>query len=735
MKQSIRFKVFRMNIIPVAVAVFLFMILGILQVRRFADLMEETNQEQNTVILETLSDSMENIATEDFQQYVVAEAKVLDSQFRIMQHDLEVLASQVKTVLENPLAYAGVSVPLPDREKAGQLSLQLLYSDYADQSDPGLTNQIRRIGGLGSMMLEIVAGTDSLMDCTVSLPEGASIVADRHPENKFTSGGKIKHLNADTRPWYVGALVHEGVYFTPVNTDAYSEESMVMMGVPVYIDGRLAAVCGGSIKTQTMGNIVSQAQLGEYTDSCLINETGNMLYSSRTEGELGFDSNALKSLKESSNPQLVSLVSEALRGGVGFSSLDIDGEETYIAFAPVKTVGWTQLLTISREDLNRTTLLLLEKTDQVMEDSLSDVHRTEVETVIKTLLAFAAVLCLAVLLSMLFSNSLVRPIRRMTQEVSQMQGDDMTFHMDDIMRTGDEIEILASSFETMSEKMKGYVREIVDITSEKQRLETELSVAAQIQENMLPSHFPAFPDRNEFDLYAVMDPAREVGGDFYDFFLIDDDHLAMVVADVSGKGVPAALFMVISKTLIKNVTLSGIYASPAEILADVNNRLCEGNEDNMFVTAWLGILTISTGSMVSACAGHEYPVFYRRQEGFILEKDPHGMAMGGMEGVKYRDAEWKMDPGDLLFLYTDGVPEANNAAQELFGNERMLNSLGNSLVEITDNCDTVGMDLYQFLRVVREKIDDFVGETPQFDDLTMLCLEYRGRYSERHFRT
>ena len=726
MKQSLRLKVFKMNIIPVAVAVFLFMVMGIHQVRRFANIMEKTNLEQNGVIMDTLSDSMEDMATENFQKFVVSEAKVLDSQFWIMQHDLEVLASQVKEVLENPLSYAGVSVPLPDSEMAGQVTLQLLYSDYADQSDPHLTNQIRQIGGLGPMMTEIVDGADSLKDCVVSLPGGASIIADRNPESKFTSSGKIVHFNADTRPWYVGAVVHEGTYFSPVNTDSYTGESMVMVGVPVYIDSELAAVCGGSIGTETMGSIVSGAQLGEYTDSCLINENGNMLYSSRGEGELGFDANNLKSLTESSNPELVSLVREALKGDVGFALITIDGEETYVAYAPVETVGWTQLLTISQEDLNRTARLLMEKTDNVMEKSLDDVRSTEMETVIKTLIAAAVLLFLAALTSMVLANGLVRPIRKMTQEVSTMQGEDMSFHVDDVMCTGDEIEVLARSFENMSEKMKGYVREIVSITSEKQRLETELSVAAQIQENMLPTHFPAFPNRNEFDLYAVMDPAREVGGDFYDFFLIDDDHLALVVADVSGKGVPAALFMVISKTVIKNVTLSGSYSSPAGVLEDVNNRLCEGNEDNMFVTAWLGILTISSGSLVSACAGHEYPVFYRKDEGFLLEKDPHGMAMGGMEGVKYKDAQWQLNPGDLLFLYTDGVPEANNAAQELFGNERMLSSLEKSLEEITKDGKT-NVDLYQFLRVVRAQIDDFVGETPQFDDLTMLCMEYRGQ--------
>lgn len=726
MKHSLRFKVFRMNIIAISAAVIVLMIFGIYQVRKFAGIMEQTNVEQNSVIMDTMLDSMEDIATEDFQKYVVSEAKVLDSQFSTIQHDLEVLAGQVKNVLEYPMGYAGASVPLPSKKNAGELCLQLVFSEDANSTDSDLMDQVRLIGGLGSMMLEMVSGFDSLIDCVVSLPGGASIIADDSPESKFMSNGEILPFNSFVRPWYVGALVHEKPYFTPVNTDAFTGDSQIMVGVPVFLDGELAAVCGGTIRMETMGNIVSAAQLGEYTDSCLINETGNVLYSSRKDGELGLEANLLKSLKESSNAELVSLVSEALEGDIGFSLITIDGENTYIAYAPVETVGWTQLLTISQEDLNRTGQLLMEKTDSVMDKSLSEVRQTEKNTVLTILTIAGALLLLSVITSMLLANGLVRPIRSMTESVSQIHGDDMLFRVEDDMRTGDEIEVLAKSFESMSEKMQGYVREIVSITSEKQRLETELSVAAQIQENMLPSHFPAFPDRHEFDLYAVMDPAREVGGDFYDYFLLDEDHLAIVVADVSGKGVPAALFMVISKTMIKNVALSGTDVSPAEILEDVNNRLCEGNEESMFVTVWLGILTISTGCMVSACAGHEYPVFYRKGEGFVMEKDSHGLAMGGMEGVEYKNVHWKLDPGNLLFLYSDGVPEANDSAQELFGNDRMLSSLEQSLEEVAKDGETDGMDLQQFLAVFRTKIDDFVGDTPQFDDMTMFCLEYRG---------
>ncbi len=726
MKESLRVKIFRMNIVLIAVALLLFTAVGIYQVRRYSRLMEETSRNQNTVIVETLSDSMRDMATESFQKYVVSEAKIIDGEFWTMRHDLEILARQVQMVLEEPAGYSPAEVRLPSEAEADELSMQLLYSDTADKNDAALNDQILRIGSLRNMMLEMVDGSATLFDCMVSLPGGASIIVDRYPQDKIGPDGEVQFYNADRRPWYVGAVVHGKTYFTPVNLDNYLESYEVMVGVPVYLDGKLAAVCGGSILLDSMEGIISDAKLGEYTDTCLINENGTMIYSSRTEGELGMSGFELKSLLEGNNADLVTLLDKALKGDIGFSLLEVDGKQTYIAYAPIETLGWTQLLSISQDDLNATAYLLAEQTDRVMEASIAEMHGNEGRTIITTLFIAAVLLLLAGLLSLIFSNRLVNPIKKMTLRVSEMQGDDMSFQVEDVLMTGDEIEVLARAFANMSEKMKGYVNEIVEITSEKQRLDTELSVAADIQLDMLPTRFPAFPDRSEFDLYAVMDPAKEVGGDFYDFFLIDDDHLALVMADVSGKGVPASLFMVISKTLIKNVTLSGLYSSPADILQDVNGRLCEGNEENMFVTAWLGILTISTGELISASAGHEYPVFYRNGRGFELERDLHGMAMGGLEGMMYRDTHWRLAPGDMLFLYTDGVPEANNSSQELFGTERMLNALEKSRQTVHQASGAEKTDLQLFFSVMRGHIDDFVGDTPQFDDLTMMCVEYHG---------
>ena len=208
---------------------------------------------------------------------------------------------------------------------------------------------------------------------------------------------------------------------------------------------------------------------------------------------------------------------------------------------------------------------------------------------------------------------------------------------------------------------------------EKERIGAELNVATQIQADMLPSIFPAFPERKDFDIYATMDPAKEVGGDFYDFFLIDGDHLGMVMADVSGKGVPAALFMVIAKTLLKNSTMKG--GQPADIVAEVNNQLCEGNEAQLFVTAWLAVLELSTGRGVAVNAGHEHPCLRRAEGSFELVKYRHSPALATMEGIPFRQHEFRLQPGDTLFVYTDGVCEATNADNELFGEERMVEAL------------------------------------------------------------
>ena len=283
------------------------------------------------------------------------------------------------------------------------------------------------------------------------------------------------------------------------------------------------------------------------------------------------------------------------------------------------------------------------------------------------------------------------------------------------IHTGDEIENLSLTMKDMEHDLADYVKNLTRVTAEKERISTELDVASQIQEGMIPHIFPAFPERPEFDIYASMTPAKEVGGDFYDFFLIDDDHLAIVMADVSGKGIPAALFMMASKILINNFSVME-KVSPARILAEVNDQICKSNPLEMFVTVWLGILEFSTGVLKAVNAGHEYPVIKRAGGCYELYKDKHGFVLGGMEGICYKEYEVTLSPGDCLFQYTDGVTEATNAGSELFGTDRLLLAL---------NKDR-NADPKKSLENVKDAIGEFVKDAPQFDDITMLCISYKG---------
>ena len=277
-----------------------------------------------------------------------------------------------------------------------------------------------------------------------------------------------------------------------------------------------------------------------------------------------------------------------------------------------------------------------------------------------------------------------------------------------------EIGQLSEDFIKLTDEIDHYVDNIERITKENERISAELELASRIQTSMLPSIFPAFPDREEVDIYAVMDPAREVGGDFYDFFFIDPDHLGVVIADVSGKGIPGALFMMISKVILQNCAMIG--GSPAEIMKRTNRLICANNKEEMFVTIWFGILEISSGLLKIVNSGHEYPAYRKNGGQFELLKGKHSIATGIMEDIQYSEIVIQMEPGDKIFVYTDGVPEATNKEQQLYGTDRMIDALN----EKGDGTP------HEILMEVHRSVNEFVNDAEQFDDLTMLCVEYRG---------
>ncbi len=331
-------------------------------------------------------------------------------------------------------------------------------------------------------------------------------------------------------------------------------------------------------------------------------------------------------------------------------------------------------------------------------------------TVVVLVEIFFAILFI-VFFSGFFNLHFIKPVVTITRETDHFAsyGGEPS---DELLKINhhDELGILAHSLHQMECDVNRNIKEITELTAEKQQMSTELSIATKIQSGMLPKKYPAFPERKDFDLYATMEPAKEVGGDLYDYLMIDDDHLMFVVGDVSGKGIPAALFMAIAKTLLNSHAEQGL--TPSEIFEAINSQLCRSNEMEMFVTCWLGILTLSSGELCFVNAGHPFPVLLRDGQASFVEAKPNLM-LAGMDGIPYVEYTVTLQKGDALLIYTDGVTEASNPAQELFGDERLLTAV--------KTCRN--MSAPDLIKNVRTHINAFVTGAEQFDDITMLAVK------------
>lgn len=341
-------------------------------------------------------------------------------------------------------------------------------------------------------------------------------------------------------------------------------------------------------------------------------------------------------------------------------------------------------------------------------------HTAKVNYIIQVLLIEATIAIVSGIIWVIYMRRrIVKPIRQLNDASLNM-----VEHLADgtspeiLVKKDDEIKDLADSFSKMYHEIGAYIEKLETVTAEKERIGAELDVAAKIQTSMLPCIFPPFPNRDEFDIYATMNPAKEVGGDFYDFFMVDENHLAFVVADVSGKGVPAALFMVIGKTLIKDHT--GLHDDLGEVFTEVNNILCASNSEEMFITAFEGVLNLKTGELRYVNAGHEMPFICRKNGVYEPFKIKAGFVLAGMEGIRYRSGCVQLEPGDKIFEYSDGVPEAMNSEKEQYGMDRLEKVLAQN------SNKTPG----ELLPAIKAELDAFVGGAEQFDDITMLCVQF-----------
>ncbi|MDR1070912.1 MAG: SpoIIE family protein phosphatase [Gracilibacteraceae bacterium] len=535
--------------------------------------------------------------------------------------------------------------------------------------------------------------------------------------DKNAAGPENRNYDPTTRPWYIGAKEKNGLYWSDVFLDSSGRGLSLSCSMPFYItEGgvtRLKGVAACGAVLDNIRAVIDQTNIGGTGYAILLNDEGEIMMSPRlTKYETDEQGNLL--LEKYGNEEGAAELVERMTGGqTGVRRANLDGEDVYVGYAPLDVNNWAVGVVVAQkdamapvEDMRRQISALHDSTEQAMNENIT---LTSFLLLTVSLLAVLA----AVTLSLRFARQITGPIVSLNQGVREVSAG----NLDAVIAVGsnDEIGQLAQAFNAMTQRLQEHIRNLSEAMAEKERIAAELNIATKIQASMLPP-MPPFPDRNEFDMYALMHPAREVGGDFYDFFLLDETHLGVIVADVSGKSMPAALFMVVAKTLLRNQMQ--LRQDLEQVFYTVNNQLAERNEETMFVTAFAGVLETDTGLFTYINAGHNPPALRRSGNGFAWLEVKPGFVLGGLENVKYTAMSTRLLPGDMIFLYTDGVSEANDAAGELFSEKRILEDLNVLVPDSALSADCV--------EKMRESVSLFTRGAEQADDITMLVLLYKG---------
>lgn len=509
------------------------------------------------------------------------------------------------------------------------------------------------------------------------------------------------------RSWYTDALEKGGTVFTETYLDVFGR-LLVTCATPVKTSsGNIAGVFGMDILIEDINESIVNAEVGRNGYAFLVNQSGVVI--SAPYLTVGADGNYEQVILR--EREGFSEVADAMsKGESGFREVQAD-KPLFVSYAPVSTAGWSLGMVMPREDVVAPAAAISEHIIAETNQVTSAVSSMTAIMLVFFALAIVAIIIVVMAATRVQSHRLTDPIRVLTEGAKMIGSGDLDHEIN--ISSGDELEILGDTINHMTVSLKEYMNNLAAITADRERIAAELGVATTIQASMLPCIFPAFPDREEFHIFADMHPAKEVGGDFYDFFLTDPDHLWVVIADVSGKGVPAALFMVIAKTLIKNQ--AGFGGQPGEVLTVVNSQLCENNDAGMFVTCFVGMLDIPSGRFTFANAGHNAPLLCRADENYEWLKTKPGFVLAGLDGMKFESNETTLHKGDRLFLYTDGVTEALNPAEELYGDDRLYQTL--------NRADVKQKPIEDVLQAVKDDIGVFAQDAEQADDITMLLLE------------
>ena len=717
-KYSIGRKITSLLLFMVSVALLLTGGVSFFSLYSMKNISEKSSKELGESAASGAEEALEEMAGEQLLSLATENAAYIEEKFNTVIACVDGIAQAAEDIYRHPERYPDRDVPLPEKDSHA-LAPQLMWSQRLAFSTEEQMEEVAKLGNLQDMLVQYNRNSKMISSTYLATESGWMLQADYIPYSKYSGGSELPdYFEANERQWYQKALAAEmGEHvYSDVIQDFHEGKDCIVCSKAVYLNGEIVAVAGVGSYLDTVHEAVLETVVGDNGYAFLVNHKGQVMVSGAESGETAVGGSSCVDLRESMNAELALTVENMLNGQSGLTQISLDGREVYLAYAPLKGLGWSFVTVMDVEEViapaRQSEQMILTLTDSISKQQDDAIHRM-------FLLFLGIVFMTAVFIglgSLLFARKLAAPIRRLTAEVVWIgQGNlDSEIHI----ATGDEVEKLGDAFNDMRMQLKEYIHNLKEATAEKERIRTELDLASRIQADMLPDAVNSFADRKEFILHARMTPAKDVGGDFYDFFLIDEDHLAFLIADVSGKGIPAALFMVVAKTLLQSRIAEGIALDKA--VTEVNERLCADNENGMFVTAWIGVLTLSTGMLTYVNAGHNPPLLGNRNNEYEYMREKCGFVLAGMEGITYTRKEKQLMPGDTLFLYTDGVSEMNDENGNLYGEEHLQTLLNEQQSSLPG----------ALVETVWQNIQSFQGNAEQFDDVTMLVIHYFGSVSE-----
>lgn len=651
--------------------------------------------------------SLETLTQEGLLKATVDQAALIDAQFRDVENDLIVLVNIAERIWKNPGNYPrrpsySVSQRPPDPRAASVWQLPAGVPESAVAKDLVLSS------AMDDFMISVLMSNPNLHDCNLATPQG---LFRRFPwSDKIDRKYDVRH-----RSWFKRAIDQGGPGWSEPYAGVITRHLRVNCSAPVKKDGRIVAVIGLSVPLAIIQERIIKMRINKQGKAYLVSRDRRILareglatdrdnWSEKQTGEY-FSFDDQKTMPE--------LDKKLASGSPGIMRGIVNKQDSFVAYAPSSTTGWSVLFVLPVEAVYAP-IRATEKAIVTQSKAASSLvyHHIGISMAMLTVV-FLLVLAAVTVISRRLAQRITAPILAL-EEGAMIIGDGNLEHRLQV-ESGDEIQQLGETFNRMAGDLAQYIHDLTVATASRERIQSELKLATDIQVSLLPRSFPPFPERKDIDLYALMDPAKEVGGDFYDFFFLDDHRICLIIGDVSDKGVPAALYMMVAKTLLKSEALRD--ATPAEILERTNSILVLDNESSMFVTVFCAILDTDNGQLDCANAGHLPPVIQQADGSTACHCFSPGFVLGPMPDISYKTELITLQPGELLLLYTDGVNEAVNPALEEYGEQRLLTCVKSYPAGTPE----------QIIHAIRAEVQTFANGAPQSDDITMLALRYLGK--------